>query len=205
MKYGKRERISGIIIVVALLVIFVPFLITDPEPRESHPQPSLSVERPVDVPRQDVSDPVPPARLENQTGQAEGADGNAEGAQLDTSVASAPAEVASPSAAEVETAQQRAERNAAEAEKRQAAFKRSAATTGGDWAVQVGSFGKPDNASGLAKRLDDKGFPTYSNNPGDGMTRVYVGPYDTTETAEDVMATLKSEQNLQGLLIRTDR
>lgn len=199
MKYGKRERISGIIIVVALLVIFVPFLMTDPEPRESHPQPSLNVERPVDVPRHDVSDPVPPSSLESQVQQDERPESSV------TNMPVEPVETASQSTAETETAQQRAERNAAEAEKRQAAFKRSAATPGGDWAVQVGSFGEPDNASGLAKRLEDKGFPTYSNNPGDGMTRVYVGPYNTTETAEDVMARLKSEQNLQGLLIRTDK
>ncbi|BBI50762.1 hypothetical protein HORIV_31830 [Vreelandella olivaria] len=41
MKYGKTERISGIVILLALLAIFVPWLMSDPAPREERPQPSF--------------------------------------------------------------------------------------------------------------------------------------------------------------------
>ncbi|WP_027966706.1 SPOR domain-containing protein [Halomonas halocynthiae] len=188
MKYGMRERVSGIIIVIALLVIFVPFLISDPESRESQPQPSLNIERPVDVPRQDVADPVPPARLEISADDA----------------GSASAEASGDTSSEAVKPQDPIARVAQQAESR-AASGNSAAVAQGDWAVQVGSFGKPDNASGLARRLKQKGYPVYSRNPGDGMTRVYVGPYATTEAAEGAMAQLKAELNQQGLLVRTDK
>ena len=57
MKYGKTERISGIVILLALLAIVVPWLMSDPAPREERPQPTFVIEQPVDVERQDV--PVP--------------------------------------------------------------------------------------------------------------------------------------------------
>lgn len=204
MKYGMRERVSGIIIVIALLVIFVPFLISDPEPRESHPQPSLSIERPVDVPRHDVEDPRPPASLESS------ANGSANGSTSGSGAAQPPAASGSTAASGASNQQEQDDpiaRAAEAAEKRQAAASESAAaaTPQGDWAVQVGSFGKPDNASGLEKRLKEQGYPAYSRNPGDGMTRVYVGPYATTEAAEGAMANLKAQLNQQGLLVRTDR
>lgn len=206
MKYGMRERISGIIIIIALLVIFVPFLISDPEPRESHPQPSANVERPVDVPRHDVEDPTPPASLENSVN---GSVNGSETAQQQTSGGREPASDSTVSDAGNQQEQDDPIARAAEAaEKRQVAASESAAAAGtaqGDWAVQVGSFGKPDNASGLEKRLKQQGYPAYSRNPGDGLTRVYVGPYATTEAAEGAMANLKAQLNQQGLLVRTDK
>ena len=39
MKYGKTERISGIVILLALLAIVVPWLMSDPAPREERPLP----------------------------------------------------------------------------------------------------------------------------------------------------------------------
>lgn len=213
MKYGMRERVSGIIIVIALLVIFVPFLISDPEPRESHPQPSLSIERPVDVPRHDVEDPTPPASLESSAGGSVNDSGTPQQQTSDSrqsvasdstaSDANKPQEQGDPIAQAVEAAETR---QAAASESVAASGNATAAVTAqGDWAVQVGSFGKPDNASGLEKRLKEQGYPAYSRNPGDGMTRVYVGPYATTEAAEDAMANLKAQLNQQGLLVRTNK
>ena len=61
MKYGKTERISGIVILLALLAIVVPWLMSDPAPREERPQPTFVIEQPVDVERQDVPVPDMPA------------------------------------------------------------------------------------------------------------------------------------------------
>ncbi|TVP46812.1 MAG: SPOR domain-containing protein [Halomonas sp.] len=60
MKYGKTERISGIVILLALLAIFVPWLMSDPAPREERPQPSFVIEQPVAVERRDVAAPERP-------------------------------------------------------------------------------------------------------------------------------------------------
>lgn len=54
MKYGKTERISGIVILLALLAIFVPWLMSDPAPREERPQPSFVIEQPVEAERRNV-------------------------------------------------------------------------------------------------------------------------------------------------------
>lgn len=63
MKYGKTERISGIVILLALLAIFVPWLMSDPAPREERPQPSFVIEQPVEVERRDVPAPERPSTI----------------------------------------------------------------------------------------------------------------------------------------------
>ncbi len=63
MKYGKTERISGIVILLALLAIVVPWLMSDPAPREERPQPTFVIEQPVDVARQEVPAPQMPESI----------------------------------------------------------------------------------------------------------------------------------------------
>lgn len=76
MKYGMRERISGIIIVVALGVIFVPMLFDEPESPEQRPDPVLTIDPPVDVERRDVPEPTPPAGLGQGQAPLAGDQGN---------------------------------------------------------------------------------------------------------------------------------
>jgi DedD protein len=229
MKYGMRERISGIVIVIALLIIFVPMLMSTPEPQESRPEPELTVERPIDVPRHDLEDPAPPLRLDTSS-QISGP-GQSSEAQPDDAPDREQTADAEASQGADRPADDPIARLAREAEQRQAAASgdssgdsgsasdgltssgstdsrsstgsKTAATPGGEWAVQVGSFGKPDNASGLEKRLNEKGYPAYQRDRGNNLTSVYVGPFATSEAAESVMAKLKAELNQQGLLVRT--
>lgn len=217
MKYGMRERVSGIIIVIALLIIFIPFLIGDPESREERPEPSLAIEQPVEVPRHDLEDPAPPPRLKNDADREEAASASDQASASSSAQTPPQVDHDEPASSEDRAPEDPIARLAKEAEQRQAtsadngsAEEDSAAgnatakaTPGGEWAVQVGSFGNADNASGLEKRLNEKGYPAYRRNPGDDMTRVYVGPYATSEAAEGVMAKLKAELNQQGLLVRT--
>lgn len=72
----------------------------------------------------------------------------------------------------------------------------------GDWAVQVGSFGQPDNAARLEKQLDEQGFAAYSRPRDNNLTTVYVGPFASSDDGEKVRAALKEQANIQGLLIR---
>lgn len=230
MKYGMRERVSGIVIVIALLVIFIPLLISEPEAPDSQPQPELTVERPVDVPRRSLEDPTPPPRL--QISPPPGGADQVRKAQPEAPMQPGlpdeePANQERTAAADApQGAQQPADdpiaRLAKEVEQRQAATSDSSAdrgsasngaassraaiasVPGGEWAVQVGSFGKPDNASGLEKRLNEKGYPAYQRERDNNLTSVYVGPFATSEAAESVMAELKAELNQQGLLVRTD-
>lgn len=69
MKYGKTERISGLVILLALLAIFVPWLMSDPAPREERPQPSFVIEEPIRVERTDVATPERPSTIDLGQGE----------------------------------------------------------------------------------------------------------------------------------------
>ncbi len=78
------------------------------------------------------------------------------------------------------------------------------AVSAGEWAVQVGSFGEPANAERLEARLEDQGFPAYRRPRNNDLTTVYVGPYASSEVAEQAMTELKADLNLQGLLVEAE-
>lgn len=67
MKYGKTERICGMVILLALAAILVPWLMSDPAPRDASPPPSFDIETPVDAPRRDISAPQKPASIAKPT------------------------------------------------------------------------------------------------------------------------------------------
>ncbi len=225
MKYGMRERLSGAVILIALAVIFVPMLFDEPAPRGERPEPVLTIEQPIEVPRRDVPDPVPPSSLTDD----ESPSPDAEGSEAPTTV-----EVPRPSpdlspddeAQEVEpvdleaapeTADEPAEAPAADpiAELARAADERLAedappeapqatpeASPSGEWAVQVGSFGESANAERLVERLTEEGFAAYSRPRDNDLTTVYVGPFDSSGAGERAVTEIKERVNLQGLVVK---
>jgi len=50
--------------------------------------------------------------------------------------------------------------------------------------VQVGAFSVLDNAGEVERRYRDRGLPVIARRGPDGLTRVYLGPYDDLEKAE---------------------
>ncbi|SJN11864.1 DedD protein [Halomonas citrativorans] len=66
MKYGKTERISGVVILLALLAIVVPWLMSDPAPREERQQPTFIIEQPIETARRDVDAPQMPSTINPQ-------------------------------------------------------------------------------------------------------------------------------------------
>ena len=76
------------------------------------------------------------------------------------------------------------------------------ATPGGEWEVQVGSIDEAGNAERLQARLQEQGFPAYSRQRDNGMTTVYVGPFDSSEAGERAISAIKQQINEQGLLVR---
>ncbi len=205
MKYGMRERLSGAVILIALAVIFVPMLFDDPAPRSERPRPVMTIEQPVEVERRDVPDPQPPSSLGqiqspdgvSSPGQEAAQDrGEPESEQAVEAVAEGASGVPAedPIAELARAADQRLSSQAEQANREPAPE--------GQWAVQVGSFGKPANAERLESNLSAQGLPVYSRVRDNGLMTVYVGPYATSREGEEVMAKLKAESNLQGLLVR---
>ncbi|MBB3140555.1 SPOR domain-containing protein [Halomonas organivorans] len=225
MKYGMRERVSGVLILIALAVIFVPLLFDDPAPRDNRPEPSLTIEQPVEVAHREPAAPQPPdglsdsarvsdspndATVSETAGRVDEEEATATG---DAVTESAPAEddavTAAPStepASEPERSTDPIADLARAADERMAstAERTQEAVSGGEWAVQVGSFGEPGNAERLEARLKEQGFPAYRRPRNNNLTSVYVGPYASSEVAEEAMAELKAGLNLQGLLVETE-
>ncbi|MFG6178982.1 SPOR domain-containing protein [Halomonas sp. THAF12] len=225
MKYGMRERVSGVLILIALAVIFVPLLFDDPAPRDNRPEPSLTIEQPVEVAHREPAAPQPSDSLSDSaqlSGSPNDATASETAGRVDEEEATAAGDdVADPAPAEddVETAAPSTEpapepdtssdpiadlARAADERLSASAERTQESVSGGEWAVQVGSFGEPGNAQRLEARLKEQGFPAYRRPRNNNLTSVYVGPYASSEVAEEAMAELKAGLNLQGLLVETE-
>ncbi len=70
---------------------------------------------------------------------------------------------------------------------------------GGQWAVQVGSFGEPGRAERHADRMREAGFPVYLE-PYGGLTRVKVGPLDSRSAAQAKLAQVEAA-GFEGIVV----
>ena len=228
MKYGKTERISGIVILLALLAIVVPWLMSDPAPREERPQPTFVIEQPVDVERQDVPVPDMPDTIDTPAPSSpvltdEALDEPIEeiprAPQIDQVASSSSDEGSSSQTAAAEPSQQAplqpsrepdsppqedpiAALVAANESRNSSASVAPSAGQQGEWAVQVGSFGDTANAQRISDQLSGEGFSVFQRARDNNLTTVLVGPYATSEDGEAAMALIKQRINVQGLLVR---
>ena len=220
MKYGMRERISGAVILVALGVIFIPMLFDEPPSREEQPEPVLTIQQPVDIERIPVAEPERPSSLgqiqmpNSQGGSRESTTSSSSSqpesapppAAPDPEPAATPAESPEPPVANPSTRSDPIADLARQSEQRQsesqAAQATASAASSGEWAVQVGSFGEPDNAQRLEAKLDEQGFNAFRQPRSNNLTTVYVGPFASSEAGEQARTELKEKANIQGLLVR---
>ncbi|SDN89738.1 SPOR domain-containing protein [Vreelandella arcis] len=228
MKYGKTERISGIVILLALLAIIVPWLMSDPAPREERPQPNFVIEQPVEVERREVEAPQRPESIGDPSEQidpsiasqaideplevepsspdtdqlaANDDRGDTQAASNDAASETAESEQSDP-IAELIASSQSADSAPEEQRSAQPTSSGPQADPAGEWAVQVGSFGNPDNARRLSEQLTNQGFSVYQRERDNQMTTVYVGPFASSEEGETAMSDVKQQANVQGLLVR---
>lgn len=74
----------------------------------------------------------------------------------------------------------------------------------GGWVVQVGSFSLQQNANALSERLRAQGFSSFvdeSRSASGIVWRVRVGPESQRDRAERLQQRLKSEMQLQGIVM----
>lgn len=64
--------------------------------------------------------------------------------------------------------------------------------------VQVGAFASLDNAGALEQRMRDRGEPVVARTGADGLTRVYLGPYD------DLARANRARDRYDGILMDCD-
>ncbi|MDH2298445.1 SPOR domain-containing protein [Cobetia sp. 29-18-1] len=231
MKYGKRERISGAVILLALGVIFIPMLFDEPPARDERPSPVMTLGKPVDIDRSNVDEPQPPSELKigtdvpitfvDSNGKVRDSDpgaGSDSSSESQSRVAEAeqlspPRSVASsepqskpepePAAKpEPKPAPKAEPKPAPKPEPKPAVASNAPSSSAGGWAVQVGSFGDPANAERLQKELQGKGFAAYRIPRGSKLTVVFVGPYKSSEIGESARSRLQQQVNIKGLLVR---
>lgn len=231
MKYGKRERISGAVILLALGVIFIPMLFDEPPARDERPSPVMTLGKPVDIDRSNVDEPQPPSELKigtdvpitfvDSNGKVRDSDPGAgsdsgpepqgrvaEAEQLSPtrSVASSePQSKPEPEPAakpEPKPAPKAEPKPVPKPEPKPAVASNAPSSSAGGWAVQVGSFGDPANAERLQKELQGKGFAAYRIPRGSKLTVVFVGPYKSSEIGESARSRLQQQVNIKGLLVR---
>jgi DedD protein len=217
MKYGMRERISGAVILVALGVIFIPMLFDEPPSREEQPEPVLTIQQPIEVERVPVAEPQRPSSLgqiqmpntSNSAAQQANTQPKPTAPPQPAAPDPEPAEPAQPAEQPVANPSTRSDPIAdlaRQSEQRQGESttqaSSGAASSSGEWAVQVGSFGEPANAQRLESKLDEQGFDAFRQPRSNNLTTVYVGPFASSEAGEQARTELKEKANIQGLLVR---
>ena len=226
MDEGLKQRLVGAAVLVLLAAIFVPMLLDpSPEPPDSGPETRVASSGeagfnsriiPLDEPRTVTPDeaaraqPDPDASVGVETGEA-GGTGAAGGAVEGTEAQPAP-----------DTGQARSQEPAAPelpgGDETQAAREGAGATaieegrTGdeapAEWAVQLGSFSKRQNALVLRNRLRATGYAaftqTVTSDRGE-VIRVFVGPQPTRGHAVSIVEALRQETELEGIVVRYPR
>lgn len=183
-----KRRLVGAVVLIALGVIFIP-MILDGSGRSGRM--TVDVEIPpapvYDVPDRLPSLPPPVAPDEPREPAQRSKEATLKavpaGPQSDTGRSAAPVSDSTP----------------AEAPKETEAVSPSA------WVVQVGSFEDEDKALALRDRLRQAGFPAFVESHRSErekiLYRVRVGPELKRELAEQALAKLKREQDLDGLVV----
>jgi DedD protein len=203
MESRAKQRLTGAIILVALFVLLVPELLTGP--RDAHPDAQaqgdegmrrytidLDAQRTATTPPAPAAEPamaLPPVVTPMAAEPARAMPGeSAAAAPVTTPAASAtPPSVAHAEPARVEPPHQNAPNR----------------NESGSFAVQLGTFGKRENADRLARDMTAKGFaasvvPTTTN--GHDLFRVRVGPARDRAAAEALAAELKRVGQLGSIV-----
>lgn len=175
MKLRLKQRLVGAVVLVALAVIFVPMLFDGP----SQPPNSLRLES---IPAAPGADYVP--------------------RKITLAIPGPVVPVPAPEPVAVPATEPVTVPPAAEPALDPAST--PAPAPGTTWVVQVGSFSQPDNAHALRDRLRSMGFNAYVESvkdaSGKSVLRVRVGPESDRPRAEALLARLKAEAALDGIL-----
>jgi DedD protein len=201
-----KERLIGAAVLVALGVVFVPWVLNGPDPA------SAPSSVPAQLPPQDQAEPVrtqtielgrsdqtpgPVTQRNEDAGAATVRHDSAAAARPPSELETAAQRIAQPRAAErkaaVEPEPQTRSAGPQTASAHPAAARPDPATATGRWAVQLGAFGEEENARRLAARVKTYGFDadvsTYRSG-GRQMHRVRTRPVETRERAEAAASSL---------------
>jgi DedD protein len=185
-EFNPKHRIVGAIVLVALVVIFVPMILSGREPplelkgaREAPPRAEITETRMVVTPIADEAEPKE----------------SSEAAQVTPPAESKPAPEAEPVAP--------VEKPAAAKKPEPAPVKPAAAKIEDSWMVQVGTFSNTENATRLRDRLRSLGHPVHADSVtvgGKKAMRLRVGPFADRARADRAQAQIRKETGVAGVV-----
>jgi cell division septation protein DedD len=207
-----KDRLTGAVILVVLLVLVVPELLSGPDPKVAATTVQRSDEPPLrsytmdlgDTRRAPASDPATaaasPAAVQAPASAAPAASAPAAVAPAPPAKVPVPVVTAPPVAAPAPVTVPRPAAAApvqepAKAPRTAVAHAAPPASSGGGWTVQLGSFASRANAERLVADLKTKGFAAFSTESGSGgrtLYRVRVGPAGDRASAEALGAKLRA-------------
>jgi len=180
MQTKSKQRLIGLLILLAILAIFLPLLFHNSRPSTQvqlsvkiPPKPKLAV-TPARIQKKEQSELMPPTAV------------------VDTA-----------SLAQESEPQQSAP---AKPKPQLVKMKKATVTIGKPkaWTVQLGAFSDAKNANRLVSRLRKKGFDAYTrpirDANGKRLLRVYVGPEIRRESATHLRDTLRMAFHLKGVV-----
>ncbi len=196
-----KKRLVGAIVLVALAVIFVPFLL---EEKESPPQNAVELEQAIPVqPTQKfrsglvpdektaTQDAIRAASREEEINISEGLDLSEYKPPAVTGNNSGSAGKADEGQREADEKPEKISRQTAaskpEKERVVAATAKKQAAPKSGWVIQVGAFGQKSNADNLHKKLTNGGMKAYieeSSKQNKKLYHVRVGPYSSKSKAQ---------------------
>ena len=201
MEETVKKRLVGAIVLVALAVIFVPFLL---EEKESPQQRAVELEKkiPAQPTQKFRSGLVPDEKTATQQvirAESQEDDFNIS-ERLDLSEFTPPAVTGNNSApgAKADEEQQRAEKKPAKVSRPTAAPKpekksvvaateKKQSVSKQGWVIQVGAFGRKSNADNLYKKLTNSGMKAYvekSSRQNKKLYHVRIGPFPSKSKAQ---------------------
>jgi DedD protein len=217
-----KQRLVGAAVLVALAVIFVPMLLSGPDPLDQLVMDDNIPERPADRNRREVIDldeeppprpetPETPAIVDEYTAKSDAMPPPRLGAKVAEPAEGGDGEQTTPTGEQgVETGTD-ARPSEASAEP-ESAGEGEAATGSGDadegmraWSVQVGSFRDRGNAMTLRDRLRGQDFAAYVERYRSGEDQVYrvrVGPEPDRAAARALQEALRQEGGVRGMVVR---
>ncbi|NWO04909.1 MAG: SPOR domain-containing protein [Alteromonadaceae bacterium] len=216
---GLKQRIIGALVLVCLAVIFVPMIFDEPHSErqstpitipEEPPFPEVEMpEEPADAQQPyglsqpeagpEVQTSQQPETTSDNTGQGQP---KAESEQQGYRLIEDPEQLESSTEGQPAKTANTEEPEEAAPEPTSAEFTRSLE---GAWVVQLGSFGKADNARRLRDQVIDMGYDAHLQTTSSGettFTRVFSGPYVDKQDAESAKQRLDEAFSLNSLVTR---
>jgi DedD protein len=218
-----KQRLVGAAVLVALAVIFVPMLLSGPDPLDQLVMDDNIPERPADRNRREVIDldeeppprpetPATPAIVDEYTAKTDAMPPPRLGAKVPEPAATSEAEGGAPDG-EADAAPEPEAGSGTAGEGEPAEDARDAGESGTEtagegmraWSVQVGSFRDRGNAMTLRDRLRGQDFAAYVERYRSGEDEVYrvrVGPEPDRAAAEALQEALRQEGGVRGMVVR---